>query len=139
MRRRILIALAPLLLLAAPARAAEPSVGQYVDLQLVGLPVIVDGRLLNYVFVSVRVVLADDASASHWREKEPYFRDVLVRDGNRTPFTKAGDYNAVDVGKLTAALTRDISAITGPGVVRAIQVTSQAPRKRLPPPPKPAA
>jgi hypothetical protein len=65
------------------------------------------------------------------REKEPYFRDALVRAAHRTPFTKAGDYSAIDEAKLAAAIVREASAIAGRGVVRSVVVTSQSPQKRI--------
>jgi hypothetical protein len=137
MRRSTLLAVLSLAILAAPAAASEKKepaaskeVGQYVDLTPVGLPIVVRGQLVNYVFVYVRINLASGANVSRWREKEPFFRDALVRAGHRTPFTLADDYQTIDVAKLTASLTRDATAVTGPGVIRSVVVTSQAPRHR---------
>jgi hypothetical protein len=106
-------------------------VGQYVDLQPVGLPIVSKGRLVNYVFVYVRINLTSGANVSKWREKEPFFRDALVRAGHRTPFTHASDLSQVDVPRLTATLARDAGAIAGPGQIRSVVVTSQAPRRRM--------
>ena len=140
MERRTLLAaaLAVTSALALPASAAEEKkeggkqdVGQYVDLQPVGLPIVSKGRLVNYVFVYVRINLTSAANAARWREKEPFFRDALVRAGHRTPFTHGTDLSQVDVPRLTAALTRDAAAIAGPGQIRSVVVTSQAPRRRM--------
>lgn len=116
---------------AAEKKEAKGDVGQYVDLQPVGLPIISKGRLVNYVFVYVRINLTSGANVSKWREKEPFFRDALVRAGHRTPFSHATDLSQVDVPRLTAALTRDAAAIAGPGQIRSVVVTSQAPRRRM--------
>lgn len=119
-----------------PAQAAgqkqegKGDVGQYVDLQPVGLPIVVNRQLVNYVFVYVRINLTSGANVSRLREKEPFFRDALVRAGHRTPFTVAGDLGSVDVARLTATLGRDAAAIAGPGQIRSVVVTSQAPRRR---------
>jgi hypothetical protein len=136
MLRRLLFA-AALLLIAGPAAASSekegpPSkaVGQYVDLAPVGLPIVANGQLVNYVFVYVRINLTGGANVSKWREREPYFRDALVREGHRAPFTLAGDYQHIDTVRLTSALYRDASAIAGPGVVKSVVVNSQAPRWR---------
>lgn len=143
MYRRTLLAALTFLVLAGPAAASGASkekkpapreVGQYVDLTPVGLPIVVRGQLVNYVFVYVRINLAGGANVSRWREKEPFFRDALVRASHRTPFTLADDYQQIDTAKLSAALMRDAAAITGPGVVRSVVVTSQAPRRRVPTP-----
>nr|MEA2797138.1 hypothetical protein [Phenylobacterium sp.] len=140
MSRRLLILAAPLLILSGAARAGEKpkEVGQYVDLQPVALPLVFGGQLVNYVFVYVRVNLKGGADVIRIREKEPAFRDALVRNGNRTSFTVPGDWQRVDEAKLSAAMVRDASAIAGPGTVSSVVVTSQTPQKRAMPP-RPAA
>jgi hypothetical protein len=137
MLKSLSIAVAPLLILAGSASAephAQKEVGQYVDLEPVGMPIIVKGDLLNYVFVYVRINLTGRADVSKWRDKEPFFRDALVRDGHRTPFVVPTDYQKVDEARLIAALTRDVVAIAGPDVVRSVVVTSQTPQHRVSPP-----
>ena len=133
MRRRDL-ALLPFLLAAAPAlaHAAEPVAddGQYVDISPVALPVVVNGKLINYVFVSARVNLTPRADSIRLRDKEPFLRDALVRAGHRTPFTQANDYTRVDEGKLKAALYRDAVAILGQENVAGVAVTQQTPKQR---------
>lgn len=145
MLRRRLVILAPLILAAGPALAAKPkpkpaeAAAPYVDLLPVALPVVVQGRLVNYVFVSVRLDLSKDADASKLRAKEPLFRDALVRAGHRTPFTKADDYLALDEAKLKAALLRDAGAIAGGGVVRSVTILKSTPKRRTGVPrPRPA-
>lgn len=125
---------------AAGSKAAKPdkAVGQYVDLSPVGLPIVADGQLVNYIFVYVRINLTSGTNPSKWRDREPYFRDALVRAAHRTPFTLANDYQKIDTARLTAALSRDAVAITGPGVVKSVVVNSQAPRWRARAP-KPAS
>jgi hypothetical protein len=142
MRKRLLILAAPLLLLAGGAHAGEDKapkeVGQYVDLQPVAMPIVVDRQLVNYVFVYVRVNLKSGVDVTKIRDREPFFRDALVRDAHRTPFIVPGDWQKIEA-KLIAAMTRDAAAITGPGIVASVVVTSQSPQKRaMPPrPPKP--
>ncbi|HSV03371.1 MAG TPA: hypothetical protein VLI41_09210 [Phenylobacterium sp.] len=131
MLRPALIAAALLLSFAAPAAAAPAQVGQYVDILPVGLPVVAQGRLVNYVFVYLRLNLAPAADALRLRDKEPYFRDALVRSAHRTPFGAPGDVNRIDEPRLCAAMMREAAAIAGPGVVRSVVVTSQTPQHRL--------
>jgi hypothetical protein len=126
----LLLSSAPLAAAAAEDAAHKQVVGQYVDLQPVGLPIVVDGQLANYVFVYVRLNLAAGADTSRWRAKEPYFRDLLVRRGHETSFVVPSDYNAVDVPKLAATLTREFQTITGPGVIRSVVIVKQVPGHR---------
>lgn len=115
---------------AAPKKEDKGDVGQYVDLQPVGLPIVSNGKLVNYIFVYVRINLTSGANVARLREKEPFFRDALVRAGHRTPFTDPKDLSQINVATLTAALKRDATAIAGPGQIRSVAVTSQAPRRR---------
>jgi flagellar basal body-associated protein FliL len=139
MDRRTLLAaaIAATFVFAAPASAYEEKdgkkgdVGQYVDLQPVGLPIVSNRSLANYVFVYVRINLTSAANASKLREKEPYFRDALVRAGHRTPFTLPSDLSKIDTERLTAALKQEAVRIAGPGQITSVVVTSQAPRRRV--------
>ncbi len=136
LRRAVLASV--LSLVAASAHAAAPKsakedkgdIGQYVDLQPVGLPIVSKGQLVNYIFVSVRINLTSAANVARLREKEPFFRDALVRAGHRTPFTDPKDLSQINVASLTSALKRDAEAIAGPGQIRSVVVTDQAPRRR---------
>jgi flagellar basal body-associated protein FliL len=135
LRRAFLVAAAglaaPLPAFAAGAKPEDKGdAGQYVALQPVGLPIVVDRKLVNYIFVHVRINLTSAANAAKLREKEPFFRDALVRTAHRTPFTLASDLAQIDVAKLSAALKRDATAIAGAGQIRSVEVTSQAPRRR---------
>jgi hypothetical protein len=133
------------MILASSADAAEDKkapkhdVGQYVDLQPLAMPIVIRGQLVNYVFVYVRLNLTSSANVTRLREKEPYFRDALVRAGHRTPFVIPSDYQKVDEARLTAAMMREATAIAGPGQIRSVAVTLQTPQKgvRQPKPDEP--
>lgn len=101
---------------------------QYVQVSSVAIPVIVKGVVINYVFVSVRIDLTPSANSLKIREKEPYFRDAMVRAAYRSPFVKPGDYVHIDEAKLIASLTRDAQTIAGPGVIKSVSVVTQQPK-----------
>lgn len=137
MRREALIAAALATVIATPGRAAEPakpSTDQAVDLSPVALPIVVDGRLANYIFVTVKVVLTPSADSLALRDKEPYFRDALVRAAHRTPFVLHYDYNHIDTARLRAVMLREAAAITGPNIVRDVVVIEQTPQHHVPSP-----
>ncbi len=131
MRRRDLIA-ASVSLAAGPAAAAgdgDRPAGATLNVSGVGLPVIVGGRLRNYVFVSLRLHLGS-ATPEAMRLKEPFLRDALVRAGHRTPFVVADDWTRLDEAALAASLMRAAATIAGRGAVSRVEVVSQAPRRR---------
>jgi hypothetical protein len=129
MIRRFLLAALAVSAVATHAWAAgdqpAPDVDHAVTLSPVAIPLIVDGQVINYIFLTVRVLLTPKADQFALRDKEPFFRDALVRAAYRTPFLLKGDFNHVDEAKLKAALFRDAAAIAGPGNVRGVVVVSQ--------------
>lgn len=134
----LILAIAPV----EPVLAADkaPPKDQTVALEAVALPIVVDGKLINYVFCSIRLDLAPNADGAKVRDKEEYFRDDLVRAGHRTPFTRLDDYTRVDEAKVRAEVMRYAASAVGPGVVRAVVITKQTSQKlmTLPPVQKPA-
>ena len=102
----------------------------YLDLAPTGLPVFVDGRVKNYVFIQVRLVPAPGADLIKLREKEPYYRDALVRAAHRTPFTRAGDWTVLDEARLEAVLLAEARRIGGARSFAAAELVRQTPRRR---------
>lgn len=112
------------------AEEKEPAAGQYVELQPVALPITAYGEVVNYVFVYVRLNLAASVDAAKMRAREPYFRDALVRAGNRAPFNSPKGYLSLDETKLKAAMMREGAAIAGAGAIKSVEVLSQSPKRR---------
>jgi hypothetical protein len=139
MRRRLILVVLAAFAVAAPAFAGDQPDARpddhSVTLSPVALPVIVNGIVVNYVFVTAKVLLSPRADEFTLRDKEPFFRDALVRDAYRTPFLAANDFNRIDEAKLKAALFRDASAIAGAANVRGVAVVSQTPQHFVPQPP----
>ncbi len=132
MRRRDLIASVPALAVAAPALAGPdtaPAEAPSLNIAGVGLPIIVEGRVRNYIFVTVRLTLGN-ATPEALRLKEPYFRDALVKAAHRTPFVVPNDWTVIDARAVSAALMRMAPTIAGRGAITGAQVVLQAPRRR---------
>ncbi len=127
---------------AAAAEKAAEAAANYVDIATVAVPIIYERRLINYVFVAVRLNLTNSANAMALREKEPFFRDALVKAAHRRPFTRLDDFTRVDEAALRTVMAAEATRIAGPRTIAGVQITNQAPKTRagLPRPPKaPAA
>lgn len=143
MDRRLLILALIATAAASPAFSAEekkkegenPGVGNNVDIATVGLPVIIQGKLVNYVFTSVRLVLAPGANQTALRAKEPYYRDALIKAAHRTPFSVPSNPNVIDAAALRRALLPEVQRIGGARSFSNVLVTSQQPKTRLRLPP----
>ena len=118
---------AALILGGQPALAGEPPPDKDLTVQLapVALPVVVDGQLINYVFVTVKLNLAPTADGAFVRTKEPFFRDALVRAGHRAPFTVATDYTRVDEKRIRAEVMSDATAFVGRGKIKSVEIIKQ--------------
>ena len=143
MRRRQLLTALPFALAAGAAGANEPpkkgSGGQFIDLSPIALPIVLNNRLINYVFVQVRINLSPAADVLKMREKEPWFRDALVRAGHRTPFTNPRDYTIIDDVRMKATLMREAALITPARNLLSVSLISQTPKQRSGLPRRPAA
>lgn len=104
--------------------------GASLNIAGVGLPIISGGRIRNYVFVTIRLSLADGHTPEQMRAKEPYYRDALVRAAHRTPFVLADDWTRVDDHAISTWLMRNSAAISGAGSITAAEVALQTPRRR---------
>ena len=143
MRRRDLIAAGTAVALSGPIVAAsssarasekkkaegEPPVDHSVNLSPIGLPVIVDGRIRNYVFITLKLHLGEEATAEAIRAKQPFLKDALVRTGHTAPFTMPDDWATLSENKINAAMMA-IAEVVAPHSVTACEVLTQVPRRR---------
>lgn len=131
-------------LLAGPSLAAgaapkeKAAGGQYVDISPVALPVVVRDLVVNYVFVAVRLNLSQVANIQKLREREPFFRDALVRAGHRTPFTSQEDYLSLDVARLKSVMLKEAVRLGGKDI-QSVSVMSQTAKRRTGVPKPPSA
>lgn len=144
---RAFLAVLLCLTLATPALAADDkgkdkdkkSDGNYVNISPVALPIVVKGQLINFVFVTVRLNLKPSANVTALRDKEPYFRDALVRTAYRTPFVLPTSYTQVDVPALKARMMVEATRIAGPGAIASVELVGEPQAKRVTGLPRPNA
>ena len=135
MQRRALITAGAVLTASAVAGAvqasekAEPAAA-VLNLPGMGLPIITDGRVRNYVFIVLKLHLGAGYTVEAVRAKEAHLRDALIRAGHRTPFVLPNAWVALDTATLSASLIRSASTLIGRGAVTRAEVVSQSPRRR---------
>lgn len=139
MHRKILLLAASLALsLAHPALAAEekaPSGASEADLRIdlsgIGLPVLKDGKVINFVFIRARIQLNPGLTKADIEAREPFIREGLVRSAYRTPMNSGTDYMAVDPKKFEAVLMREAKTALGAGKVKSVELRDQKAQKRV--------
>ena len=143
--RRLLIA-AAFALAAAPAWASEKKKegeGQALDptykLGSMSIPIIYNGRIVNYVFVAMTLKLSSGTEVESFKDREPELRDAIVRAAYKTPFTRADTWQEVDGPRLTGFVKSQCAVLFGKGKVASVEIVKQIPRQQLAPPKQNAA
>jgi len=110
MKRAIAMALIASTLLAGLAAAQPPShgkaktkgeagateSGRSMDAPYLAVPVLRDGQLVNYLFVSIRIEVPQGVDLWQTREKAHFLRDALVRAGHANQLADANDPNRLN-------------------------------------------
>ena len=139
-RRTLLTASATLLATPTFARSSKKEekgkegaekVDPTVKLQPIAVPIIVDGKLLNYVFVDMTLKLAAAVPVTVMDGQEPLLRDAVVKAAHRTPFTAPDTYIEVDAVKLKAVVMREAATLVGKGKVVSVEITKQIARRQI--------
>lgn len=133
--RTIMLAAAALSLVATAAGASEApkkAAGDaFIDISPIPVPIIAEGRLVNYVLVHVRVNLNPNVDTAKLRDKEPFMRDALVRSVHRSPLTDKTDYYRIDEALLKATINRDVAPLIGARNITSVQITKQQSTQRM--------
>ena len=114
----------------AATEPAKAPTDPYFDLQSIGIPAVVHGRLVNYIFIQVRLTLAKGVDASKLQGEEPFIRDALVRAAAHTPFNPPEDGVHLDDARLKAEVRKEATARLGAGKVVAVLIRSETPQRR---------
>lgn len=112
----------------AASEPAEPKPAPHLDLYPFAAPVIQNGRLVNYVFVNMRLQGASGAEATTLKRLEPQVRDALVRAAHRTSF--AVDGTQLDAARLSAVSLSEGRRIGGAKTFTGAEVLKQTPQHR---------
>lgn len=122
-------------LIATPAMAAGGAATIKIDpsipLAPVAVPITENGKLVNYVFLSIKIMLSPKADLYRLVGQEPYYRDVLVRAGHRQNLGVPGDPNRVDEKLVKAVLKREAASFMDARMIASIEIVRQDPKKRL--------
>lgn len=132
MRRSLIIAiLISALAAASPAFAGEAAPAPSDPTLLMSpspLPITRNGRLVNYIFVTLRLVCRPGSDMVKIRAQEPFFRDALIRAAARESLAKEDNVH-LDLAKVRALMLREALAIAGPGVVFDVRIIKEQPQK----------
>ena len=140
--RRLLLTLGACAATAGPAFARsekkKEGEGQALDptykLGSMTIPIIANGRVVNYVFVALTLRLTSGADVEGFKAQEPTLRDAIMRASYRTPFVRPDTWQEVDGPKLQAFVLGQCAILFGKGKVAAVDIAKQVPRQHVMPP-----
>jgi hypothetical protein len=78
----------------APGQGGDPA--RSMDAPYLAVPVVRDGQLVNYLFVSIRIQIAPGVDLWRTRERAQFLRDALVRASHATALADPNDINALN-------------------------------------------
>jgi hypothetical protein len=113
----------------ADAEAArELGVPSDPNIDMPGLvsPVIVDGELHRYVYLSLKLKLSDIGQRSTLLEKVPYLQDAFLREVHGASIAYNSDPSIVDEAGVLKRLMHVCEAVVGAGVVKEIEIMKAA-------------
>lgn len=110
MKRAIAAALIASTVLAGLANASGPSAkakekggeqgerlsSRSMDAPYLAVPVVRDGQLVNYLFVSIRIEISNNVDLWQTRERAHFLRDALVRASHSNDLADPADNNALN-------------------------------------------
>ncbi len=123
------VMLCGLMMAASAVRATEPdkaAMEPSVQLANIGIPVFSGHTVTNYLFLSIKIHLTPKAPEAKFRDMEPYFRDAAVKAASKTSFADPKHGDKLDIPRFQAAMLTAFSQVTGPGMVKSVEIVEQS-------------
>lgn len=98
------------------------------------IPIIANGRVVNYVFVALTLKLSSGGDVEGFKAQEPALRDAIMRASYRTPFVRPDTWQEVDGPRLKAFVLSQCAVLFGKGKVASVEISKQIPRQHVMPP-----
>ncbi len=93
-----------------------------VQMPMLVAPLVIDGQLTRYVYLSVMLILPDDSNKLMLLEKIPYLQDAFLREVHGAPIALNNDPNILDEAGLGDRLLSVCAGIVGAGIVKKVDL-----------------
>ena len=101
-----------------PARAeddpAKPAEIIDIEMPVLIAPMVVNGRLEGYAYITISLTPSSAAHIFELRSKVPYLQDAFLREVNHGSIVKPGDPKAVDTDALKIRLMARMKGLVPP-------------------------
>ncbi len=105
-------------------KAAKPDAERYIEAEHIITPVLRNGRLANYLFVTVRVDLPDQGDVWKLRARSHFLRDALLRATHRVSLSDPKDERKLDQAAALAAFRAAAVESLGANGVKSVSITA---------------
>jgi hypothetical protein len=136
MRRAIAAAMIASTLLAGLAHASDPPAkakggeggeelsSRSMDAPYLAVPVVRDGQLVNYLFVSIRIEITNSVDLWRTRERAHFLRDALVRASHANDLSDPNDTNALNEARAIQVYRAAAAQALGERAVGAVTIVA---------------
>ncbi|MBX3429078.1 MAG: hypothetical protein KF779_05830 [Hyphomonadaceae bacterium] len=100
------------------------SSGRSMDAPYLAVPVVRNGQLVNYLFVSIRIEIAQGVDLWRTRERAHFLRDALVRASHANDLADPNDSNALNEPRAVEVYRAAAIQALGENAVGAISVVA---------------
>ena len=107
----------------APSSGTSNS-GRTMEAPYLAVPVTREGRLVNYLFVSVRFEIAPSVDLWRTRERAQFLRDALVRAAHANQLASAEDNNVLDEARALGVFRAAATQVLGAQAVGGVSIIS---------------
>ena len=102
----------------------DPAAARSMDAPYLAVPVVRDGQLVNYLFVSIRIQIQPGVDLWRTRERAQFVRDALVRACHANQLADANNPNALDQARATAVFRNAAVSVLGDRAVGRVSIIS---------------
>jgi len=95
-----------------------------MDAPYLAVPVVRDGQLVNYLFVSIRIEIAPGVDLWRTRERAHFLRDALVRASHANDLSDPADNNALNDARAIAVYHAAAVEALGAQAVGAVSIVA---------------
>lgn len=115
----------------APAKKEESGESTF-DMPGVVAPVSRGGKLVNYIFLNIRLEFAPNAPSTKLRERAHFMRDALILALHKTDISQPGNPGRIDEARASALILRTLEAQEGKGLIKSVSFISADSRSHFP-------
>lgn len=102
----------------------DPGAARSMDAPYLAVPVVRNGLLVNYLFVSVRIEISPGVDLWRTRERAQFVRDALVRAAHTNQLADANDPNVLDQAHAIAVFRQTAIQVLGERAVGRVTIIS---------------